>query len=133
MYINGYSAYKDLDLSSLTFHVLASPIYVDFVVDSDESGVIQISVGPSELSSSTRMNAILNGAEIMKLVNVPGSHVVPRKKRLWVLVGSIVGGIVVLLLVIVALLLSLKCRKKKKKKPRQRTMESVGWSLLIGP
>ncbi|KAG4939637.1 hypothetical protein JHK84_045791 [Glycine max] len=129
VYINGYYAYKDLDLSSLTVHVLASPFYVDFVVDSNELGVIQISVGPSELSSSARMNAILNGVEIMKLVNVVDSHVVPRKKRLWVLVSSIVGGIVVLLFVIAALLLSLKCRKKKKT-PRQRTMESVGWTPL---
>ncbi|KAK7380361.1 hypothetical protein VNO78_32869 [Psophocarpus tetragonolobus] len=129
VYINGYSAYKDLDLSFLTVHALASPVYVDFVVDSDDSGVIRISVSPSELSSSRGMNAILNGAEIMKLVNVVESHVVPRKKSLWVLVGSIVGGIVVLLLVIAAFVLCFKCRKKKKK-PRQRTMESVGWTPL---
>uniref|UniRef100_A0A0R0F002 Protein kinase domain-containing protein n=1 Tax=Glycine max TaxID=3847 RepID=A0A0R0F002_SOYBN len=63
----------------------------------------------------------------LKLVNVVDSHVVPRKKRLWVLVSSVVGGIVVLLFVIAALLLSLKCRKKKK---TQRTMESVEWTLL---
>ncbi|KAL5165682.1 putative receptor-like protein kinase [Glycine soja] len=61
------------------------------------------------------------------LVNVVDSHVVPRKKRLWVLVSSVVGGIVVLLFVIAGLLLSLKCRKKKK---TQRTMESVEWTLL---
>ncbi|KAJ1378604.1 Serine-threonine/tyrosine-protein kinase, catalytic domain [Sesbania bispinosa] len=127
VYINGYSAYKDLDLSSLTFHMLASPVYVDFVADSDDSGVIQISVGPSDLSSSVRKNAILNGAEIMKLVDVMDSHVVTRKKKLWVLVGSIVGGIVVVLLVIAAFLVALKCRKKK---PKQRTMESVGWTPL---
>ena len=63
----------------------------------------------------------------LKLVNVVDSHVVPRKKRLWVLVSSVVGGIVVLLFVIAGLLLSLKCRKKKK---TQRTMESVEWTLL---
>ena len=33
VYLNGYLAYEDLDLSVLTSHVLASPIYVDFVVD----------------------------------------------------------------------------------------------------
>ncbi|KAL2334767.1 hypothetical protein Fmac_015980 [Flemingia macrophylla] len=130
VYINGYSAYKDLDLSSLAFHVLASPVYVDFVTDSDDLGVIRISVSPSELSSSRGMNAILNGAEVMKLVNVVDSHVVHRKKRLWVLlVGSIVGGVVILLLVIAAFLLALKCRKKKKK-PKQRAVENVGWTPL---
>ncbi|RDX66603.1 putative receptor-like protein kinase, partial [Mucuna pruriens] len=128
VYINGYSAYKDLDLSSLTFHVLASPVYVDFVADSDDLGFIRVSVGPSGLKSSMMTNAILNGAEIMKLVNVVNSHV-PRKKRLWVL-ASIVGGIVVLLLVIAAFLLALKCKKKKKKKPKQRAVESVGWTPL---
>ena len=33
VYLNGYLAYKDLDLSILTSHLLASLIYVDFVVD----------------------------------------------------------------------------------------------------
>ncbi|KAK2366824.1 receptor protein kinase HERK [Trifolium repens] len=100
VYINGYSAYKDVDLSSLTFHMLGSPVYVDFVVDSDDSGVIQISVGPSDLSSSMRKNAILNGAEIMKLVNVIDSH-------------SLVAH-----------------RKRRKKKPKLRSVESVGWTPL---
>ncbi|XP_020221921.1 probable receptor-like protein kinase At5g24010 [Cajanus cajan] len=131
VYINGYSAYKDLDLSSFAFHVLAFPVYVDFVADSDDSGVIRVSVGPSALSNSMRINAILNGAEIMKVVNVVDSHVAHRKKRLWVvLVCSIVGGIVVLLLVIAAFLLALKCRKKKKKKSKPRAVESVGWTPL---
>ncbi|XP_057445989.1 probable receptor-like protein kinase At5g24010 [Lotus japonicus] len=127
VYINGYSAYKDLDLSSLTFHTLASPVYVDFVADSDDSGVMQISVGPSDLSSSIRMNAILNGAEIMQLVNAVDSSVVSQKKRLWVLVvvGSIVGGIIVLLLILAAFLASFR-----KKKPKQLTVESVGWTPL---
>ncbi|XP_058779125.1 probable receptor-like protein kinase At5g24010 [Vicia villosa] len=130
VYINSYSAYKDVDLSSLTFHMLASPVYVDFVVDSDDSGVIQISVGPSALSSSMRTNAILNGAEIMKVVNVmdSSSHVGSRKKRLLeVLVGSIVGGTIVLILVIAVFLV---CRERRKKKPKLRTVESVGWTPL---
>ncbi|XP_045817456.1 probable receptor-like protein kinase At5g24010 [Trifolium pratense] len=130
VYINGYSAYKDVDLSSLTFHMLGSPLYVDFVVDSDDSGVIQISVGPSDLSSSMRKNAILNGAEIMKLVNVNDSDsiVAPRKKRLvLVLVGSIFGGIVVLLLVVAVFVVCWRCRKKK---PKLRSVESVGWTPL---
>ncbi|XP_004513186.1 probable receptor-like protein kinase At5g24010 [Cicer arietinum] len=130
VYINRYSAYKDVDLSSLTFHTLASPIYVDFVVDSNDSGVIQISVGPSDLSSSMRINAILNGAEIMKFVNVTDldSHVSSQKTRfLLVLVCSIVGGIVILVLVIAFFLVRLSRGKKKLK---QRTVESVGWTPL---
>ncbi|KAG4919143.1 hypothetical protein JHK85_057424 [Glycine max] len=127
VYINGYIAYKDLDLSALAIHTLASPVYVDFVTNSDDTGFVQVSVGPSELSSSIRMNAILNGAEIMKMVNDVGTNVVHRRKNLWVLVGSIAGGIVVLFLVVTAFLLGTKCRNKK---PKQRTVESVGWTPL---
>lgn len=126
VYINGYSAYRDLDLSSLTLHVPASPVYVDFVVDSDDSGGMQISVGPSELSSPMRINAILNGAEIMKMVNVQ-PHSGDKKKTKWVLVGSIVGGSVLLCLSILAVLLALRCRKKK---PKPRPAESVGWTPI---
>ncbi|KAG4998205.1 hypothetical protein AAZX31_10G219200 [Glycine max] len=127
VYINGYIAYKDLDLSALTIHTLASPVYVDFVTNSVDSGFVQVSVGPSELSSSIRMNAILNGAEIMKMVNDVGTNVVHRRTNLWVLVGSTVGGIGVLFLVVTAFLLGTKCRKNK---PKQRTIESVGWTPL---
>ncbi|KAL4356569.1 hypothetical protein HN51_027901 [Arachis hypogaea] len=127
VYINGYTAIKDLDLSSLTFHMLASPYYVDFVTDSDDSGIIQISVGPSDLSSSIRMNAILNGAEILKMVNVIDSSAAHWKKRLWIWIGSVSGGIVVLCLVVAAFLLAIKCRKKK---PKRGTVESVGWTPL---
>ena len=127
VYINGYIAYKDLDLSALAIHTLASPVYVDFVTNSDDTGFVQVSGGASGLSSSMRMNAILNGAEIMKMVNDVGTNVVHRRKNLWVLVGSIAGGIVVLFLVVTAFLLGTKCRNKK---PKQRTVESVGWTPL---
>jgi serine/threonine protein kinase len=128
VYINGYIAYKDLDLSALTFHTLASPVYVDFVVHSDESGVIQISVGPSDLSSSIRINAILNGAEIMKMVNdVDNTKTVHRRKQLWELLCLIVGGIVVLFIAVTVFLLAIKCRKRESK---ESTAESVGWTPL---
>ncbi|KAH7538093.1 hypothetical protein FEM48_Zijuj03G0162600 [Ziziphus jujuba var. spinosa] len=126
VYINGYSAYRDLDLSSITFHVPASPAYFDFVVDSDNSGFVQISVGPSELSSPARINAILNGAEIMKLVNEQTKSA-QKEKTIWVLVGSVAGGIIVLCLSTLAILLALRCRKKK---PKPRPAESVGWTPL---
>lgn len=54
VFINGFLAYKDLDLSLLSFHVLASPFYADFVIESDHSGVLAISVGPSDLSTSLK-------------------------------------------------------------------------------
>lgn len=128
VYINGYIAYKDLDLSALTFHTLASPVYVDFVANSDDSSVIQLSVGPSDLSSSIRINAILNGAEIMKMVNdVDNTNIFHRRKHLWELIGSIAGGIVIAFFVVTIFLLATRCRKKKSK---ESTVESVGWTPL---
>ncbi|CAN1751549.1 Probable receptor-like protein kinase At5g24010 [Linum perenne] len=95
VYINDFEAYKDLDLSSLTFHMLSSPFYVDFVADSDESGDLRVSVGPSDLSSSSKVNAILNGVEIMKMVNLAAESEIRGSKRrriVWVVVGSVLGG-----------------------------------------
>eukprot|EP00262_Sarcandra_glabra_P004831 TRINITY_DN1606_c0_g1_i1.p1 TRINITY_DN1606_c0_g1~~TRINITY_DN1606_c0_g1_i1.p1 ORF type:complete len:482 (+),score=46.87 TRINITY_DN1606_c0_g1_i1:108-1553(+) len=73
VYINGYLAYEDLDISDSADQVLASPYYVDFIVDAGCSGVLNVSVGPSKLTSPLRINAILNGVEIMKMNNSMGS------------------------------------------------------------
>ncbi|CAK9176902.1 unnamed protein product [Ilex paraguariensis] len=127
VFINGFIAYKDLDLSVLTYHVLASPYYIDFVVDSDNSGVLRISVGPSELSTSLRKNAILNGVEIMKLVNFVAPQTVSKKNDIGVLVGSIVGGFVVLCLAIFAVFIAVRCWKRKTK---SKPAESMGWTPL---
>lgn len=127
VYINGYIAYGDLDLSTLTFHEPASPVYVDFVVDSVDPGVVQVSVGPSVLSSTLTMNAILNGAEIMKIANLESVETSSKKKKNWVVVGSVVGSFVGLCLLLLVLLLAMKRRKKK---PKPRPAESVGWTPL---
>ncbi|MBA0593651.1 probable receptor-like protein kinase At5g24010 [Gossypium raimondii] len=128
VYINDYAAYRDLDLSMLTFHVLSSPVYLDFVVDSEDSGVIRVSVGPSDLSTPSRINAILNGAEIMRLVNVKGLHGESKKGNVWIFVGLVVGGFVIVCLGVAVVLLIFKCKKKKPKPPRR--VESAGWTPL---
>ncbi|CAL9213312.1 unnamed protein product [Arabidopsis halleri] len=79
IYINGNLAYQDLDISDVTDYVLASPYYIDFVVDdvnshsSSSSGLISVSVGPSNKSIEHAVDAILNGVEIMKMNNTLGS------------------------------------------------------------
>ncbi|CAI9767678.1 unnamed protein product [Fraxinus pennsylvanica] len=126
VYINGIIAYKDLDLSTLAFHELASPIFVDFVVQSSvNTNVVRISVGPSDLSNSFRKNAILNGVEIMKIVNPLGSEKKVKTKNIWILVGSVGGGSFVLSLAILSTLLVLKCRRRK---PEPTRVESTGWT-----
>ncbi|KAK3037214.1 hypothetical protein RJ639_030107 [Escallonia herrerae] len=131
VFINGFFAYKDLDLSTTTFHLLASPYYIDFVVDSDDSGIVRISVGPSDLSTTLRKNAILNGVEIMKILNFGSPQTRSRKRSHWVLVlaGSIIAGFAALCLAIVLFCLVVKCGKKRAKlKPAVST--GTGWTPL---
>ncbi|CAO2821214.1 unnamed protein product [Amaranthus hypochondriacus] len=125
VFINGLMAYKDLDLSDLTFHTLASPYYLDFVVRMDHSGPIQVSVGPSALSTSMKKNAILNGVEIMKIVNSKVSGSGSHKRTMWIVFGSVLGGVVLLSFVVVGVLVARKCRKKQKP-----ASESGGWTNL---
>ncbi|CAA7017341.1 unnamed protein product [Microthlaspi erraticum] len=77
IYINGYLAYGDFDISYAADNVLASPYYIDFVVDAtvDSRSSITLSVGPSNMTSVGEggLDAILNGVEIMKMSNSLGS------------------------------------------------------------
>ncbi|KAD6453232.1 hypothetical protein R6Q59_014990 [Mikania micrantha] len=70
VYVNGNLVYENLDLSSLTNYMLASPFYADFVVDPEKlSDVIRVDIGPSRLSMSHAIDGILNGLEIWKMSN----------------------------------------------------------------
>ncbi|CAL9007320.1 unnamed protein product [Prunus brigantina] len=73
VYVNGNLAYENLDLSMASNYILASPFYADFVVDGDDSGVLRVSVGPSNMSVPYAIDGVLNGIEIMKLNNSMGS------------------------------------------------------------
>ncbi|KAL3521560.1 hypothetical protein ACH5RR_019709 [Cinchona calisaya] len=129
VYINEVVAYKDLDLSALTFHVLASPYYIDFVVDSSNSGVVKVSVGPSDLSTSLKKNAILNGVEIMNIKNFVASQAGSNKKSLWIWLGPVIGGCVLLCLVLLAGLAVFRHRKRKAKVKRVGST-GTGWTPL---
>lgn len=69
VYINGYLAYENFDISSATGQVLASPYYLDFVADVGSSGLLFVTVGPSRFVGHLRVDGLLNGLEIMKLNN----------------------------------------------------------------
>ncbi|XVF17598.1 hypothetical protein REPUB_Repub10bG0137200 [Reevesia pubescens] len=110
--------------------LLAAPFYFDFVVDSDESGIMNISIGP--WSDSQNRNAFLNGLEIMELMKLMKesdfvlSPEKPKSKRsLYAIVGSVGAGAFVIILIVVVFL-SLKCRKAK---PEQSS--SWPWSLHL--
>ncbi|KAJ0229795.1 Receptor-like kinase [Hirschfeldia incana] len=81
VYINRNLAYQDFDISEATGYVLASPYYMDFVVDltahsnNPLGSSISVSVGPSNKTSvdDHGVDAMLNGVEIMKMNNSMGS------------------------------------------------------------
>ena len=102
---------------------LAAPFYVDYVVDSDDSGYMNISIGPSQGSSNG--TAFLNGLEIMELTK--GSSLVPvankpKKTLTFVVVGSVVGGVASVLVLLGVILWGWKCRKAKH-------VEIVDWTV----
>ncbi|GLU13497.1 hypothetical protein SLE2022_301300 [Rubroshorea leprosula] len=90
---------------------VGSPFYLDFIVDSDESGVMNICIGPSE-DSLEHYTAFLNGVEIMDIMG-ESSLVIKSdetKKTVFLVVGLVVGGL--LCVFAVGLFIVLKKRKR---------------------
>ncbi|KAI9182360.1 hypothetical protein LWI28_024597 [Acer negundo] len=129
VYVNENLAYKDLDLSFVTGYALASPFYTDFVVDGDHSGVLSVSVGPSNKSMEYAIDGILNGVEIMKM-----------NKSMGILDGELCEGVILkswprtntsllfAFFAAVCVLLSLSVFITRKK--RNEVKNSVAWSKL---
>ncbi|KAK7852962.1 putative receptor-like protein kinase [Quercus suber] len=93
----------------------AVPFFIDYVVDSDDSGFTNFSICPSE-NDSRILNAFLNGLEIMEFMNKSGSIVdecgpVTDKKHFPVIkiIVSVSSGAFVILIIV--LVLRLKYRK----------------------
>ncbi|XP_044493884.1 probable receptor-like protein kinase At5g24010 [Mangifera indica] len=128
VYVNGNLAYKDLDLSYLTAYTLASPFYMDFVVDVDHSGVLSVSVGPSEKSLDHAVDGILNAVEIMKLNKsmgiLDGEHCAGLILNSWPRGNT---GILVPLVAAVCMILSLSAFMHKR---RNGVKNSMGWHKL---
>ncbi|GLU13500.1 hypothetical protein SLE2022_301330 [Rubroshorea leprosula] len=97
-----------------------SPFCLDFVVDSDESGVMNIYLVPSEDTLEVFMT-YLNGVEIMEIIGELNVVIEPdkSKKTVFLVVGPI-GGLLVCVLA-VGLFIFLKKRKR-------RSVETSVWS-----
>ncbi|XP_027346185.1 probable receptor-like protein kinase At2g23200 [Abrus precatorius] len=94
-----------------------APYYYDFVVTSDESGFMKISVAPI-IANVSKPNAFLNGLEIMKMIessdSVPMYLYQSNHNNLPLVLGSILGGLVLILVVaVLGFLWRLKIRKQK--------------------
>ncbi|XP_027928393.1 probable receptor-like protein kinase At5g24010 [Vigna unguiculata] len=127
VYVNGYVAYEDLDLSYIT-NSLASPFYADFVVDGGD-GALSVGVGPSQRSMAHVIDGILNAVEVMKLNNsvssLDGEVCADFVMKRWS-TGNNTGMLFTLVAAVcIVLSLSIVIRRKL-----LGSRESVSWSRL---
>ncbi|KAK0605294.1 hypothetical protein LWI29_025126 [Acer saccharum] len=95
------------------------PFYYDFIVDSDDSGFLNISISPQDLGDFMSKIAYLNGLEIMEFLKEPGMELdslpvqgTQNKKRLLIFIGSI-GGVAIVFISIMGFFWGRKCWKAK--------------------
>ncbi|EEF37432.1 ATP binding protein, putative [Ricinus communis] len=111
-----FHIYKELSKNISQYDIIpqnAAPFYFDFVVDTDNSGMINITVHQN--NDSAIKNAFLNGLEIMEIMEKSVSILVQHKtkKKSWPLaVGSLAAGLL-LLIGMLGLLMILKSRRGK--------------------
>ncbi|KAK6128703.1 hypothetical protein DH2020_037553 [Rehmannia glutinosa] len=111
--------YSEFSLEIYPYGVIsqpAAPFYRDFVVSADDSGFMNISVGPKRrLRDQT---AFLNGVEIMELIrdhigSASSGDSDSKRKHLLVIIGCVVGGVILALVIVIVFVLGLKRRKSK--------------------
>ncbi|PIN22059.1 Serine/threonine protein kinase [Handroanthus impetiginosus] len=113
---NQSSSYE-FNISQNGTYVTAAPFYKDFVVDSDDSGLMLIRVGGDQ-------TAFLNGVEIMEVIDqfAPrGSH--SKWMKLFIIIGPCVGGVILVLIILAMLMFRLKRRK-------WMPVEATDWRLV---
>ncbi|MFS7973716.1 putative protein kinase RLK-Pelle-CrRLK1L-1 family [Helianthus anomalus] len=111
------------------------PFYFDFVVDSVESGFVNVSIGA--VSSNNTQPVLLNGLEIMELLRNSGvddtwNNGKSSSKKVYVVVGCVVGSVVIVLLI--GVFIGFKCRKTKSAfgtKTESNTVPSHGQSSYM--
>ena len=93
---------------------LAVPFFLDSVVVSDDSGFLNVSIGPQ--IDSIKNYSFLNGLEIMEIMGKLDwdyAENKSKKKTTPLLIGLVVGGFALVSIVIVMFLLRSKLRKEK--------------------
>ncbi|CAA7406798.1 unnamed protein product [Spirodela intermedia] len=122
VYVNGLLAVRDLDLSSAAAGpMLASPYYADFLVDAGGGGELLVTVGSSDRSLPSLVNAILNGMEVMEVIG-PATFTETRKNRRGLLLLSLVLGSLLLgCSLVAALSAALVLRRRKQSKGKQQS------------
>ncbi|KAM0941287.1 putative protein kinase RLK-Pelle-CrRLK1L-1 family [Dioscorea sansibarensis] len=123
VYINGYSAEQDLDLSTKTSNSLATPYYADYIA-TDVSGKVRVSIGPSDIEN-IKHDGILNGLEIMKmnLNSIDELKTSSKKNRIGVISATVIGACSIIVSIAGFYMIIKKKKKEKKllKKHNSRT------------
>lgn len=126
-YVGNSYAKQNYDISGITFGSLRTAVYSDFVAG-DKSGKLRVSIGPS-VGNFAEPDGILNGLEILRLMNSSGSVnvVAPStsKSNLGIILGSVLGAVAV---IIVAGILLWVC-KKRKQAQKQHSKTWVPFSI----
>ncbi|XP_008238710.1 PREDICTED: probable receptor-like protein kinase At5g24010 [Prunus mume] len=113
------------------FNSLYSPFYYDFVLSSNGSEFINISIGPS-IDTTTINNTFLNGLEMLEIIEGPALRNPPasvcnkkgsKKIKVGLVVGSVIGGLSLICILIVGILFGLKYRNAKR-------VETSEWSPM---
>nr|XP_012573665.2 LOW QUALITY PROTEIN: probable receptor-like protein kinase At5g24010 [Cicer arietinum] len=96
--------------------MIFSPYYDDYVVRSDNSGLLKVTIKPNT-TGVHEPNAFLNGLELMKVIEASGLADLDdsdsKKVSLPVVVGAAVGGLVLVSVVFVVVFWISKIRKQK--------------------
>ncbi|CAA6666957.1 unnamed protein product [Spirodela intermedia] len=131
--VTNHDFYRNLQLSHEVSDRSTAPYYSQsYVADGGgaegSSRIMEVTVGRSDMSTATTADALLNGLEIMKVLNSSaiGSGGGGRSKKgtTSILIGSVVGGLTLLLLVVGFLVLSFRrggragrcCRRKGRRR-----------------
>uniref|UniRef100_A0A7N0TDY4 Protein kinase domain-containing protein n=2 Tax=Kalanchoe fedtschenkoi TaxID=63787 RepID=A0A7N0TDY4_KALFE len=135
MFINGYYG-REVIPWRITYD-FAVPFHIDFVVESDESGVMSVSIGPwSDPPTMPQMNtAFINGLEILELMGIApgfggggGSGV---KSRIFIVAGSVTGGVAFALFLFLGMIFGLR-RGNARKPVRSWPEKNASASAYIG-
>ncbi|GAU12565.1 hypothetical protein TSUD_182800 [Trifolium subterraneum] len=108
--------YDQLVISDVNSGIdVSTPYYYDFVVHSDGSGLLNVSVVPN--TTVAKPKASLNGLELMKVIglssSIPPDDLDSKKISLPAVVGSVVGGLVLVSVMVVLFIWISKIRKQK--------------------
>ncbi|KAI5325308.1 hypothetical protein L3X38_034382 [Prunus dulcis] len=130
LYSNG-NFIKTVGGPNFSFSDLYWPFYYDFVLSSNGSEFINISIGPS-IHTTTTNNSFLNGLEMLGIIEGPALSNPPasvcnmkgsKKIKVGLVVGSVIGGLSLICILIVGILFGLKYRKAKR-------VETSEWSPM---